>query len=169
MHISLIWAMTRNRVIGRDNTLPWRMPKDMRHFMDTTMGKPVVMGRKSFESMKAALPGRTNIVLTRDRNWARTGAQVVHSLDAAIELGREAATRSGGDEIMIIGGADIYALALPLATRLYVTLIDAEVPGDTFFPDYDESAWQVVREVAHPADERHFAPYRITTFERVGV
>lgn len=169
MHISLIWAMSRNRVIGRDNTLPWRMPKDMRHFMDTTMGKPVIMGRKSFESMKAALPGRTNIVLTRDRSWHRTDARVVHDLAAALALGRDVASGDGVDEVMVIGGADVYRLALPHATRLHVTHIHAEVEGDVFFPDYDETQWQLIDAHDHPADERHFAAYTIARFERKGV
>ena len=115
--------MAENRVIGRDNTLPWRLPDDMRHFMNTTMGKPVLMGRKTFESMKSALPGRTNIVMTRDPNWHREGVKVVADLDAGIELAESQGLIDGVDEIMIIGGAEIYALALPRATRLYLTQV----------------------------------------------
>ena len=144
MHISLVWAMAENRVIGRDNTLPWRLPDDMRHFMNTTMGKPVLMGRKTFESMKSALPGRTNIVMTRDPNWHREGVKVVADLDAGIELAESQGLIDGVDEIMIIGGAEIYALALPRATRLYLTQVHAEPKGDVFFPELDLSAWELV-------------------------
>ena len=136
--------MAENRVIGRDHTLPWRLPDDMRHFMNTTMGKPVLMGRKTFESMKSALPGRTNIVMTRDPNWHREGVKVVADLDAGIELAESQGLIDGVDEIMIIGGAEIYALALPRATRLYLTQVHAEPQGDVFFPELDLSAWELV-------------------------
>ena len=139
MHISLIWAMAENQVIGRANSLPWRLPDDMRHFMDTTMGKPVVMGRKTFVSMKAPLPGRTNIVLTRDTQYQHPGVKVLHDLDAALDLAESQCLIDGQDEIMVIGGADIYALALPRATRLHVTHVHAQVQGDVFFPEVDWS------------------------------
>lgn len=164
MDISLIWAMAENRVIGRDHGLPWRLPKDMAHFMATTMGKPVIMGRKSFESMKAALPGRTNIVLTRDQGWARTGANVVFNMAAALRLARTVAQRDDVGEIMVIGGADIYALALPIATKLYITTVHAEVEGDVYFPEFDLSRWRAVEEVHHKADDKHFADYTIATY-----
>ncbi len=164
MHVSLIWAMTRNRLIGKDGGLPWRLPKDMRHFMDTTMGKPVVMGRKTFQSMKAALPGRLNIVLTRDRDWRPSDREVlvVHDFGEGLEI----ASERTADEVMIIGGADIYALALPHATRLYVTEIDADIEGDVYFPEFDRSAWQEVSLVSHPADDKHSASFRISLLER---
>ena len=145
--------MAENRVIGRDNTLPWRLPDDMRHFMNTTMGKPVLMGRKTFESMKSALPGRTNIVMTRDPNWHREGVKVVADLDAGIELAESQGLIDGVDEIMIIGGAEIYALALPRATRLYLTQVHAEPQGDVFFPELDLSAWELVMQKKCYADE----------------
>ena len=166
MHISLIWAMANNRVIGRDNTLPWRLPLDMKHFMSTTMGKPVLMGRKTMESMKSPLPGRTNIVLTRDTAWQREGVKVVHDFAAGVEIAEQQALIDGQDELMIIGGADIYALALPQATRLYITFVDADVEGDVFFPEFDLAAWRCVSEEAFPADDRHSAPFRITLYER---
>jgi len=108
MQLSMIWAMAENRVIGRDNSLPWRLPNDMRHFMQTTMGRPVIMGRKTFESMKAPLPGRTNIVLTQNPDWQRDGVQVVATLDEAIELAQSQCLIDGVDEVMVIGGAQIY-------------------------------------------------------------
>ena len=166
MEISLIWAMADNRLIGRDNTLPWRLPTDMRHFMTVTMGKPVLMGRKTFESMKAALPGRTNIVLTRDSSWRRDGVKVVHDLQAGIELAEQQCLIDGQDEVMIIGGADIYALALPLATQLYVTHVHAAPEGDIFFPEFDWADWQLQEETHYDADERHSAAFTIARYRR---
>lgn len=166
MHISLIWAMAHNRVIGRDNSLPWSLPLDMKHFMTTTMGKPVLMGRKTMESMKSPLPGRTNIVMTRDETWRREGVKVVHDFDEGIARAQDQALIDGQDELMVIGGADIYALALPRATRLYITFVDAEVHGDVFFPEFDLDRWRCVSEESFPADERHSAPFRIAVYER---
>lgn len=166
MHISLIWAMAENQVIGRANSLPWRLPDDMRHFMDTTMGKPVVMGRKTFVSMKAPLPGRTNIVLTRDTQYQHPGVKVLHDLDEALDLAESQCLIDGQDEIMVIGGADIYALALPRATRLHVTHVHAQVQGDVFFPEVDWSQWQQTVAREHAADERHSAAFTIACYER---
>lgn len=166
MHISLIWAMADNRLIGRDNTLPWRLPTDMRHFMNVTMGKPVLMGRKTFESMKAALPGRTNIVLTRDQTWQRDGVKVVHDLRSGIELAEQQCLIDNQHEVMIIGGADIYALALPLASRLYVTHVHASPDGDVFFPEFDWSDWETLEEDHFEADERHSAAFSIAVYQR---
>ncbi len=164
MDISLIWAMTENRVIGRDNDLPWDLPKDMRHFMDTTVGKPVIMGRKNFESMPRALPRRTNIVMTRDQNWRGEGAVVVYDMASALGHARDVARTDGVDEIIIAGGADIYRLALPIATKLYVTTIHATLEGDVFFPEFDLDNWQLTDEVRHAADDRHFADFTIATY-----
>lgn len=141
MQLALIWAMAENRVIGRDNSLPWRLPNDMRHFMQTTMGRPVIMGRKTFESMKAPLPGRTNIVMTQNPLWQREGVQVVATLDEAFALAESQGVIDGIDEVMVIGGAQVYELALPMADRLYLTLVHAEPQGDVFFPNVDLSAW----------------------------
>ncbi len=160
--------MAENGLIGAAGGLPWRLPDDMRHFMDTTMGKPVIMGRKTFESMKAALPGRANIVLTRDREWQREGAEVVADLDAALALGEARAVADGVDEVMVIGGADIYALALPRATRLYVTHVHAAPEGDVYFPDIDFSGWVCEHESRHEADERHSAAFTIRVYHPAG-
>lgn len=167
MQISLIWAMAENRVIGRNNSLPWRLPNDMRHFMQTTMGRPVIMGRKTFESMKSALPGRANIVLTQNDQWQREGVQVVANLDEAIALAESQCLIDGIDEVMIIGGAQIYELALPLADRLYVTLVHAEPEGDVYFPSVDLSAWQITYEERFDGDQRHSSDYTFQTLERV--
>ncbi|MEE4280689.1 MAG: dihydrofolate reductase [Pseudomonadales bacterium] len=162
----MIWAMAENRVIGRDNSLPWRLPNDMRHFMSTTMGKPVLMGRKTMASMKAPLPGRTNIVLTRDLNWQREGARVVHSLDDALALAEQQCLIDGQNELMVIGGADIYGLCLPLADKLYVTHVSGHPTGDVFFPDIDLDQWDCVSRVEHAADERHSADFVIAEYTR---
>jgi len=166
MQLALIWAMAENGVIGRDNRLPWRLPVDMKHFMTTTMGKPVIMGRKTLESMKSPLPGRMNIVLTRDPLWQRDGVQVVGDLSEALDLAEQQGLIDGIDEAMIIGGAEIYALALPLAERLYVTRVHAEPAGDVYFPPIDLDAWRLLSQQQHPADDRHSAPCSIEVYER---
>ena len=166
MRVSLIWAMADNGVIGLDNGLPWRLPVDMKHFMTTTMGKPVVMGRKTLESMKSPLPGRTNIVLTRDPNWQRDGVLVVRDMPAAMALAEQQGLIDGVDEVMVIGGAEIYALALPMAERLYVTRVHAQPAGDVYFPPIDLGAWRLLSQQQHAADERHSAACSIEVYER---
>ena len=166
MRISLIWAMADNGVIGLDNGLPWRLPVDMKHFMTTTLGKPVVMGRKTLESMKSPLPGRTNIVLTRDPSWQRDGVQVVRDLSAAMTLAEQQGLIDGVDEVMVIGGAEIYALALPMAERLYITRVHAQPAGDVYFPPIDLTAWRLLSQQHHQADERHSASCSIEVYER---
>ena len=156
--------MARNRVIGRDNALPWKLPDEMRHFMRTTVGKPVIMGRRQWEAMDKPLPKRTNIVITRNRDYVANGAIVAHDLAEALERAREVSTPDG--EAMVIGGAEIYALALPLADRLYYTLIDADIDGDVRFPEFDETQWREVSSERHERDERHAFPYTIRVLER---
>ncbi|MCH1550881.1 MAG: dihydrofolate reductase [Pseudomonadales bacterium] len=167
MDISLIWAMAENRLIGRNNTLPWRLPTDMRHFMNTTLGKPVLMGRKTFNSMKAPLPGRTNIVLTRDPNWTAHGVITVHRFEEAIERAQELVANSAEPEVMVIGGADIYALALPVATRLYVTHVHDLPDGDVFFPEMNWSHWRCTEQEKFSADDKHSADFTIARYELV--
>jgi dihydrofolate reductase len=164
--LALVWAMTRNRVIGRDNALPWHLPDEMRHFMRTTTGKPVIMGRKQFESMGKPLPKRANIVLSRDPHFRPSGVVVVRDLDAAIAAAETEAAKSGAKEICVIGGAEIYALALPRADRLYFTLIDAEIDGDTVFPEFDEREWREVSRESHAPDARHAYGYTVRVLER---
>jgi len=166
VRVSLIWAMADNGVIGLDNGLPWRLPVDMKHFMTTTLGKPVVMGRKTLESMKSPLPGRTNIVLTRDPNWQRDGVLVVRDMPAAMALAEQQGLIDGVDEVMVIGGAEIYALALPMAERLYVTRVHAQPAGDVYFPPIDLGAWRLLSQQQHAADERHSAACSIEVYER---
>ena len=158
--------MARNRVIGRDNRLPWRLPDEMRHFIATTRGKPVIMGRKQWQSLDKPLAKRTNIVLTRDLEFEAPGAVVVHDLKAALATARAAAESSGVDEVCVIGGAEMYRLALPRADRLYFTRIDADIEGDVYFPDFDESQWREVSREDHAIDARHPYAYTIRVLER---
>ena len=134
--ISLIVAHDNNRVIGYENAMPWHLPGDLQYFKQVTMGKPIIMGRKTFESIGRPLPGRSNIVITRNENYAAEGIETVSSLDAALAL------VEGVEEVMIIGGEQIFTQSLPIADRLYITLIDYEFTGDTYFPAYDE--WKLV-------------------------
>ncbi|MGH8462715.1 MAG: dihydrofolate reductase, partial [Pseudomonas sp.] len=149
MKVALIWAMSRNRVIGRNNALPWHLSEDLRYFKRVTFGKPVIMGRKTWESIGRPLPGRANIVITRDADFQAEGVKVVHSLEQAVSLAESIAFLDGVDEAMVIGGAEIYALALPLAQRLYLTQVHAEVDGDACFPELDLSGWQESGRVDH--------------------
>ena len=158
--------MSTNGVIGKDNGLPWRLPKDMKHFMSSTMGKPVIMGRKTFESMKSPLPGRTNIVLTRDQSWSRDGVLVASDLYKAFELGRTAAEQDNLSEFFVIGGSSLYEEAMPHATRLYVTQIEAVIEGDVSFPDINWAGWSSIRNERHEPDEAHAYSFTISEFVR---
>ncbi|CAG9295626.1 type 3 dihydrofolate reductase [Celerinatantimonas diazotrophica] len=163
MLISMIAAMANNRVIGRGNQMPWYLPADLKHFKQTTLGKPIVMGRKTYESIGRALPGRHNYVLTRDSHWQSDGVIAITALQQAIELEQLNET----EELVIIGGGELYRLFLPFAQRLYLTFIDLNVgDADTFFPDYEPDQWQVSVESAHQADEHNPYNYRFVQFER---
>ncbi len=159
--------MSENGVIGRDNGLPWRLPRDMQFFMAVTMGKPVIMGRRTFETMKAPLPGRTNIVMTRDPDYRREGVEVVGNFAEALKVAKARCLEDGVDEIMVAGGAEIYRLGLAVATRLYVTRVLAEVEGDTRFPEVDWSLFEEVSTESFPADDRHSHPFRISIYHRI--
>lgn len=139
MRINLVVAVGKNGVIGRDGELPWRIPADLKHFRDVTTGHPIIMGRKTWESLGAALPGRTNIVITRNPDYRAQRASVVCSLDDALGM---ASGAEGGEEVMVIGGAEIYRLALAGADRIYLTEIDDATEGDTLFPVFDRRLWQ---------------------------
>jgi len=140
----MIVAMAQNRVIGRNNSLPWYLPNDLKYFKQVTMGKPILMGRKTFESIGKPLPGRTNIVMTRNQNWSAEGVKVVSSLDAAVALAQAIAEIDGQDELMIIGGDQIYQSALSSVDRIYLTEVHAEVEGDAYFPVFDRDGWDIV-------------------------
>ncbi len=152
--------MSRNGVIGKDNAIPWRLPGELALFKRLTMGHPIVMGRKTWESIGRALPGRLNIVITRNKGYAATGATVVPSLDAAL------AAAAGAKEIFVIGGAQLYAEALPRADRLYLTTVDTEVEGDTRMPDFDRRAWRTVSSESFARDERNAYNYTLDVLER---
>jgi dihydrofolate reductase len=158
--VSLLVAATENGVIGRDNGMPWHLPDDLKHFKALTLGKPVLMGRKTFDSIGKSLPGRTNLVLTRVASWAVPGAAAVPDLDAAL---REAGAAA---ELVVAGGAQVYALALPRASRIYLTRIHAVIEGDTRLPDFDLSAWHETSRELHPADARHAYAMSFITLER---
>lgn len=159
--IALITAMDGNRLIGRNNQLPWRLPADLKHFRQVTFGKPVIMGRSTFESIGAPLDGRRNIVLTRDKTFSAEGCYVVHSLAAAFDAATPA------PEVMIIGGSQIYAQFLPLADRLYVTRIEGQTfEGDAWFPQIDEQVWRVSDQQSHLADEKNPYAYTFLIYQR---
>ena len=160
--ISLIAAMDEGRVIGRDGQLPWRLPADLAHFKRLTLGKIVLMGRKTWDSLGRPLPGRRNWVLTRDTAFSAEGVEVFHSLHEAL-----AAPRAGA-ELMVIGGANLYRQTLPLAQRLYLTEVAARVDGDAHFPEVSAQDFVEVSAEAHAADERHAYAYRFVTLERRG-
>lgn len=168
IRVALMVAVAANGVIGRDNALPWHLPEDLRHFRRTTLGKPVVMGRKTFESIGRPLPGRPNIVVTGTPGWQVEGVTVTDSVPAALELARELARAEGVDELVVIGGATIYAAALPLAQRLYVTEVHADVEGDTWFPPVDRADWQEIQREELPASEDNPYAYAFVCFERRG-
>jgi dihydrofolate reductase len=161
MLLTLVVAMARNRVIGVDNRLPWRLPEDLRFFRQVTLGKPVIMGRWTYESIGRPLPGRINIVLTAQVDYPAAGCRVVHSLAEALTAAEPSA------EAMVIGGAAVYAQALPRADRIYLTEIAAEVAGDVRFPELDPAQWRLEWREAHPADAQHAHAFNFTRWERV--
>ncbi len=162
MKISMIAAMAKNRVIGMNNKMPWHLPADLKHFKAVTLGKPVVMGRKTYESIGKALPGRTNIVITSNKSYSLPDAKVADSCDKAIKLAAEQSK-----EVMIIGGGKIYETMLPKADRLYLTFIDLAVDGDTYFPDYESVAqWIKTDSQQNLKDEKNIYDYEFVTLNR---
>ncbi len=166
MKLALIAAVGRNGVIGRENDLPWRLPDDMRHFMRTTKGCPVIMGRRTFESMPGPLPKRFNILVTRTARYAAAGVEVVRDFPAALAAAARHCAQNGIATAFAIGGAAIYQEALQTAHKLYITWVDAEVAGDTWFPELDWRQWRETCAVEHPADGRHEHAFRIVIYER---
>jgi len=162
MKISIIVAMDANGVIGRDNELPWHLPADLQHFKKTTMGKPILMGRKTHESIGRPLPGRTNIVITRDTGYQTEGCVVVNSIDDALQ--------AAGDEneIMVIGGAEFYRQVLPRTDTIYLTRIHEAFTGDTFFPELNDADWREVERSDQAADARNPHAYSFIRLDRVG-
>ncbi len=163
MRISLIAAVADNGVIGDGNDIPWHLPEDFRHFKRTTMGHHLVMGRRTWDSIGRALPGRTTIVISRGRPELPDGVLLRDSLEAALETARG----RGEDEVFIAGGAEIYRHALPLADRLHLTRVRASPGGDTHFPEWNEADWKLLSEERHETDDRHEAAYDFQVFDRV--
>jgi len=162
-HAVLVVAFDRNRAIGKDNALPWRLPDDLKRFKALTLGKPVLMGRRTAESLGRALPGRLNLVMTRGGRPPFDGMRAVASLDEALRI----ATEQGAGELCVIGGAEIYALALPHAAALHVTHVDTVVEeADAFFPPFDDGRWRPVSREPHPADARHAFAFEFVDYLR---
>lgn len=167
----MIAAMSKNRVIGKDNALPWHLPNDLRFFKESTMGKPIIMGRKTFESIGRPLPGRPNFVITSnpssEYSKRHPGVWFVRDVEAAFEMAENEADERSVDEIMVVGGARIYTQALPLADRLYLTQVEAEIEGDTYFPEFDLSQWELSSEEVHRACEKNPLHYRFQILNRI--
>ncbi|GAA4384071.1 dihydrofolate reductase [Hymenobacter koreensis] len=159
--VALVVAMAENGVIGRDNQLPWHLPADLKHFKQLTLGHPIVMGRRTFESIGKPLPGRRNIVVTRQQDWQAAGCETVHSVLGAIELARET-----DDQVMIIGGAEIYRQALPAADTVYLTEVHHNVEGDAVLPPFTTDEWREESRERHEPDEKHAFPYSFVTLRR---
>lgn len=161
MMISMIVAVSSNSVIGRDGDLPWHMPADLKRFKRLTMGHHLIIGRRTWDEVGAPLPGRIMVVVTRDTEFRVDGATVVHSLDEALQV------VEGDDEVFIAGGGEIYRQALPLADRVYLTRVHAEIDGDTTFPELEEEEWRLVDREDHGSDDRNPYPYSFLTYDRV--
>ena len=162
MSLALIAAVAANGVIGKEGDLPWRLPDELKYFRKHTRGKAVIMGRRTWESLRGPLKKRLNIVLTSQRSYVAEGALVCHSLADAITR----AEAHGDEEIMVIGGASLYREAFPHAARLYLTHVDANVDGDVHFPNFDSNAWQIENETCHVADEKHAHAFRMVIYRR---
>jgi dihydrofolate reductase len=165
--LALIVAAAENGVIGRNNGLPWQLPEDLRYFKRVTMGKPIVMGRKTFESIGRPLPGRSNIVISRNAEFSASGVQVVASLDEALALADKIAHIDGTAEVVVIGGAEIYRLAMPLADRLYITEVHANIEGDAMLPPIHWPDWREIRRERHAASAGNPFDYSFVVYERV--
>lgn len=165
MIISIIVAMGRNRVIGIKNKLPWNLPADMEHFRQLTMGKPVIIGQKTFESIGKPLPGRINIVLTRDENFQAPGCIPSHSIEEALQVAKEKEAK----EVMICGGASVYKQFLPLADKMYLTLIDGDFEGDAYFPEFNYNDWDEIERINHKPDKDNPYPYSFVILQKKSV
>ncbi len=160
MIISIIAAMAKNKVIGKGNSLPWHLPADLKHFKDLTLGKTIIMGGRTFESIGKALPGRKTIVLTDNKDFSAPNCIIARSIEQALEFAK------GDKEIMIAGGASVYKQFLPLAKKMYLTFIDAEVEGDFYFPDYEESEWEEMSRSDFQADKENIYSYSFVELVR---
>lgn len=166
MKLALIVAYAQNRVVGIENRLPWHLPEDLKYFKQVTTGKAVVMGRKTYESIGRPLPNRLNIVISRNPNFCADGVEVVANLQQAIDRATQYNQANNQDEIMVIGGAAIYELALPLADKLYITLVHGEVVGDAYFPEVSLAAWQLLDQQDYSASENNPYPYSFMVYQK---
>jgi dihydrofolate reductase len=166
--VSIIVAVASNGVIGRDGGMPWQLSTDLKRFKSLTMGKPIVMGRKTYEAIGKALPGRVNIVLTRDRLFEAPGTIVANDIREALRIARTRAREAGADELFVIGGGEIYEMALPFTDRLHVTHVEAVPDGDTRFPPIDPDNWELLEEVSIPVGEKDSEPTRYAVYRRKG-
>lgn len=163
MKISLIAAAAENNVIGKDNDLPWKLPDDMKFFKEITTGHHILMGRKNLESFGRLLPNRINLILTRDEEYEFKGAHIFHDLDKAIAFAKE----NDEDELMIIGGGEIYRQSMAKADTIYLTRVHSEIEGDVYFPKIDAASWKMTEEYFHPSDEKHEYAFTFQTYERI--
>jgi len=159
--ISFVVAMDKNRIIGKNNQLPWHLPADLKFFKQVTMGHPIIMGRKTFESIGKPLPGRENIILTRNEDYRAEGCKVIHTVAEIKQIEEETQ-----GEVCVIGGAEIFKEAFPMADRLYITWIEEEFEGDTYFPEFDEKEWNVISKEQGPQDEKNPYLYYFVIYER---
>ncbi|WP_099362819.1 dihydrofolate reductase [Fredinandcohnia onubensis] len=160
--ISLLVAMDRNQLIGKDNDLPWRLPADLAYFKRVTMGHPIIMGRKTFDSIGRPLPGRENIIVTRDTSYEAEGCKVIHSIEEIVSMNQQT-----DQELFVIGGAEIFKEILPHSDRLYITEINEEFKGDTYFPTFDKSKWKVISEEQGIKDEKNPYDYTFLVYEKI--
>ena len=158
MLISAIVALSENRAIGKNNQLPWHLPADLKHFKQITMGKAILMGRKTYQSIGRALPGRTNIILTSDKNFQAENCVIIHSIEQALQITQ--------DELCVIGGAEIYQQMLPYIQRIYMTVVHHVVDGDTYFPELNPAEWKEIEKTDYEADEKNNHAYRFLLLER---
>lgn len=165
MIVSQIAAMSRNRVIGKDNTLPWNMPNDLAYFFKTTKGHHIIMGRRNFEANGKALPNRDNIVISRNRNYHAPGCIVVENFEEALRYSE----KKGQKEVFIVGGGEIYKATLGITDRIYLTIIDTELEGDVFFPEFNLKNWKITSREAHSADERNPFNYTYFVFDKIKI
>ena len=163
MKVSLIAAAAENNVIGKNNDLPWKLPDDMKFFKETTTGHHILMGRKNLESFGRLLPNRVNLILTRDVDYEFKGAHIFHDLDKAIAFAKE----NDEEELMIIGGGEIYKQSMEKADKIYLTRVHSEIEGDVLFPKIDPNTWKMTEEYFHPSDDRHEFSFTFQTFEKI--
>ncbi|MCB2426067.1 type 3 dihydrofolate reductase [Methylophaga pinxianii] len=161
MKTAFVVAMDERGLIGRDNDLPWRLSADLQYFRRITMGKPILMGRNTHESIGRPLPGRQNIVVSSSEDYQATGCDVVNSIEAGLAVAADA------DEIMVIGGSSLFSQMFDIADTLYLTRVHAELDGDTWFPEWDKNQWQLISQESHPADEKNDYPYSFEVYRRI--